>query len=186
MTENLTNEDISTTEQVTTTPAEVKIPEHMIPKSRLDEVLGKNRELESRLAAVEKNAKDNVANMLKEQGKFKELYEQTLKELAEAQPLAIQAHESERTLQMVLQAQTDELPEHLRVLVPEALSTQQKLEWLARNKTLLIKPKAFDIGAGRTGGGAPEGADLKLTEEELTIAKNFGLTPEEYVKYKDK
>ena len=157
--------------------------EHMIPKSRLDEVLGKNRELESRLAAIEKASKDATAAVLKEQGKFQELYDQTLKELAETKPLAAVAVESERTLKMVLDAQVEELPEHLRGLIPDELTTQQKLAWLSKNKAMLLKPKAFDIGAGKTGGGAPEGS-TELTAEELQTAKSFGYTPEEYAKYK--
>ncbi len=72
----------------------------------------------------------------------------------------------------------------MRGLVPDELSTQQKLQWLSKNKALLVKPKPVDIGAGKQGGGAPVG--VELTQEEIQIAKSFGMSPDDYAKHKIK
>jgi phage I-like protein len=45
-----------------------------------------------------------------------------------------------------------------------------------------MKAEPFDIGAGKRG-VKPEKTP-ELTPEELQAAKHFGMTPEEYAKYK--
>jgi hypothetical protein len=81
-----------------------------------------------------------------------------------------------------LDAQIAELPEDFRDVVPDGLSTKQKLDWLAKNKSKFMKAEPFDIGAGKRG-VKPEKTP-ELTPEELQAAKHFGMTPEEYAKYK--
>ena len=159
-----------------------KNAEHMIPKSRLDEEIAKRKELEGRLSAAEQAGREAEEKRLKEMQDYKTLYESTAKELADVKPRAAVAEESERILRGVLEAQVAELPENVRDMVPEALTTQQKLEWLSKHRAQMMKPKAPDIGAGKKGGGAPEGAEL--TPDELAVAKKFGYTAEEYAKYK--
>jgi len=158
--------------------------EHMIPKSRLDEVLESNRKLQEKLATTEKERQDQLEAQLKEQGKWKEIAEQRAKEMADLKPKAEQADAIEATLKDVLASQIAELPETMRGLVPDELSTQQKLQWLSKNKPLLVKQKPVDIGAGKQGGGQPAG--VELTAEEQEFARNFGVKPEEYAKFKFK
>ena len=159
-----------------------KNKEHMIPKSRLDEVLAKNKELNDRLAAIEKAQTLAEEKRLAEANNFKELYEKQKVELEGLKPKAGAADEYEKTLQSVLETQVAELPETMRGLVPEEMSTNQKLTWLAKNKPLLLKKEPFDIGAGKNGGGNISASTL--TQEELTLAKKAGMTAEEYAKYK--
>lgn len=169
--------------QVSPAPS-AKPDEHMIPKSRLDEVLESNRKLQERLEAAERERQEQLEAQLKEQGKWKEIAEQRAQEMAQLKPKAEQADAIEATLKDVLAAQVAELPENLRGLVPDELTTQQKLHWLSKNKPLLLKPKPVDIGAGKQGGGMPDGGTL--TAEELEAARQFGMTPDEYAKYKTK
>jgi len=158
--------------------------EHMIPKSRLDEVLESNRKLQEQLTRTEKERQEQLEAQLKEQGKWKEIAETRAQEMAALKPKAEQADVIEATLKDVLTSQIAELPEAMRGLVPDELNTQQKLQWLSKNKALLVKPKPVDIGAGRQGGGAPEGNDL--SPEEIATAKAFGIKPEDYAKNKFK
>ena len=155
-------------------------PEHMIPKSKYDEVNEKRKNLETRLAEMEKANKEAEEKRLIEKEDFKKLYEDTRRELESLRPKAAVAEESERTLRAVLDAQVSDLPESVRDMVPEG-TTSYKLEWLAKHKAKLIKPAPYDIGAGRTGGGAPD--MVTLTPEKIQTAKNFGVKPEEYAKY---
>src|SRR3972149_7309593 len=159
-----------------------KSDEHMIPKSRLDEVLEQNRKLQEQLATTEKERQDQLEEQLKEQGKGKEIAEQRANDLAKLKPKAEQADAAETTLKEVLTSQIAELPEPMRNLVPADLTTQQQLAWLAKNRSLLVKSKPVDIGAGKKGGEPPE--NLDLTPEEIEYAQKFGVKPEEYAKFR--
>jgi ribonucleoside-triphosphate reductase len=159
-----------------------KNKEHMIPKSRFDEVNNAKKDLEARLAAIEKAQKDSEEQRLIEANKYKELYEQAKAEAEGLKPKASIAEESEKVLQSVLESQINEIPEHFRTLVPEGLTTNQKLTWISLNKNVLMKEKGIDIGAGKQGGGSPDIASL--TPEELAEAKKHGITAEEYAKFK--
>lgn len=158
--------------------------EHQVPISRLNEEIGKRKAMEERLALLEQASKDAETKRLKETEDYRKLYEDAEKELSTIKPRAAIAEESEKTLRTVLESQVAELPENMRGLIPAELSTQQQLQWLSKNKGLLIKPKPQDIGAGKTGGGAPAGTDL--TPEEIEVARQFGVKPEDYAKYKFK
>ena len=161
-----------------------KPDEHMVPISRLNQEIEKRKAMEERLAVLEKANKESEVKRLKETEDYRALYEKTEKELSEVKPKAAIAEESEKTLRSVLESQIAELPENMRSLIPAELTTQQQLSWLSKNKPLLVKPKAVDIGAGKQGGAAS--ATLDLTPEELDFAKNFGITPEDYAKNKFK
>jgi ribonucleoside-triphosphate reductase len=157
--------------------------EHMIPKSRFDEVNEAKRKAEERLAKIEADQKIETEKRLIEQQEYQKLAETRGKELADLQPKAAKVDAMEKTLVEVLTAQVAELPEDKRGLIPDELSTQQKLNWLAKNAAILKAPAAIDVGAGRH--GADSGVDVKsLTPEELATAKQYHMTPEEYAKFK--
>jgi small-conductance mechanosensitive channel len=159
-----------------------KQDEFMIPKSRFDEVNKERQALAEKLSTIEAAQKAETEKRLQEQSQFKELAEKRGAELVEAKAKADQVDAYEYTLQKVLDAQIEALPEDKRTLVPEALTTQQKLDWLAKNAAILKAPAAFDIGAGKKGGDQKMQVDL--TPEEVQIARQFGLTLEEYAKNK--
>lgn len=157
--------------------------EHMIPKSRFDEINTKAKKLEDELRKIEEERQKEIEERLVEQQQYKELAEKRGKDLAELQAKAQKVDAYEQTLTAVYEASLQELPEDMRDLVPEELSIQQKLNWLSKNKARLLKPISPDLGAGKRGGGGS--SDAKLTPEEADIAKRFGMTPEEYAKYKE-
>jgi hypothetical protein len=165
-------------------PAEAQKTEHMIPKTRLDEEIQKRKDAEARATALEAEKNSQLETQLAEQGKYKELAEERNNKIAELQPKADKLEEYEKTLLDVLESQIKEIPEEFRGMVPEALSTQQKLNWIAANKSKLMKSQPFDIGAGKRGGtdGKPT---LELTEEEKATAKRFGVPLDEYAKFKN-
>lgn len=182
MAEPTSTNPTTTPNQTQPAPDAVKPEEHMVPKSRLDEVLKAKKEMEDRLLAIEKAQKESEEKRMIEQQKYQELAETRQKEIEALRPKAAIAEESEKTLTSVLTVQISEIPESLRQLVPDQLTTIQKLEWIAKNKAVLLKPKGPDLGGGRQGGSAPSTADL--APEEIETAKRYGMTPEEYAKYK--
>jgi phage I-like protein len=167
-------------------PAPSAIPdapaEHMIPKSRLDDVLAKLDAAQKKADALEKAQQDADRKRLEEANEYKKLYETTQTELSSLKPKAEQVDAYEKTLTEILEAQVAELPDEFKDVVPDGLSTKQKLDWLAKNKSKFMKAEPFDIGAGKRGTRAPEG--VKLTDEEMQAAKHFGMSPEEYAKFK--
>lgn len=64
---------------------EQKQEEHMIPKSRFDEVNNRAKEAEKKLAALESEKAEQEKKALEESGKFKELYEKEQAEKARLQ-----------------------------------------------------------------------------------------------------
>lgn len=164
--------------------ANTKNSEHMIPKSRLDEEITKRKELETRLADLEKTSKEAETKRLQEQNDYKTLFENANKELATLRPKAVIADESQKTMEGLLESQVASIPEAMRSLIPERLSVSEKLDYIAKNQALLSKQPAFDINAGKNGGSG--GSLPELTAEEQEVAKRFGYSQEDYAKNKEK
>lgn len=166
-------------------PAEAKkTEEHLIPKSRLDDEIQKRKDLEKRLAAMEKAHNEAETKRLKEQEDFKTLYEKAAAELADAKPKAEKLDAFEATLKDALSSAIEEIPPERRGLIPEELSTEAQLRWISKNRVLLAKAQPFDIGAGRKGGDAPKAEEL--SEEEKAFALRTGVSFEDYAKNKKK
>jgi len=145
--------------------------EHMIPKSRFDEV---NAELRKIKQAQTQAAKAQEAAALKaaeEQGEYKKLYEQMSQKMAEAQR---RAEELERQQLQAKVAQT--------VGIPPALATRlvgATEEELTADATALLaslpKPQAPNINAA-PGAGATPRTDLGMPVEEF--AAIYGVNPQ--------
>ena len=166
----------------TPTPPVAETPGRTVPLSDLLEERKKRQDAEARATTLEKESQDRLTAQLIEQGKYKDLADQRAEKLAELQPKADQIDAYEATLKKVLDAQVAAIPEDRRALLPEALTTQGQLDWIAKNAAILKAPTAFDIGAGRQGGG--EDNKVKLTPEEHAMAVKGGMTDEEYAKFK--
>jgi len=158
-------------------------PENMIPKSRLDEVIAQRDAATKKAEALERAQQEAEKKRLEEANQYKELYEKTQAELSSLKPKAEQVDTYEKTLQDILAAQVAELPEDYRDVVPDGLTTQAKLDWLAKNKSKFMKAEPFDIGAGKRGTKPDKSAEL--TAEERAVAQRFGMSDEEYAKAKN-
>ncbi len=164
-------------------PATQSAPaEHMIPKARLDEVLSKLEAAQKKSDALEKAQQEAEKKRLEESSQYKELYEKTQAELTSLKPKAEQVDDYEKTLGELLTAQVAELPAEFQDVVPDGLTTKQKLDWLSKNKSKFMKAEPFDIGAGKRGTKADK--KIELTPEEKEMAAKYGMTEEAYAKYK--
>ena len=157
--------------------------EHMIPKSRFDEINQRLQDAEKKTKALEKSLQDTEKKRLKEQEDYKALYEGAEGELADLKPKAERLAIYEATLKETLETAIAEIPESKRSLIPSEYSVDQQLKWISQNRALLSKASAVDQGAGNRGGGESTAADL--TPDELQIARDWGMKPDEYAKYKD-
>ena len=171
-------------DSVQDTSAETKnTAEHMIPKSRFDEINQKLNDATKRAEALEKAAQDAETKRLKESDDFKALYEKSEAELSSLRPQAEKLGVYEKTLQETLDESILAIPEDKRSLIPEELTVDQKLKWINRNRAHLSKAQPMNVGAGVRGGGESS-TTADLTHEEMQMARAFGVSPEEYAKNK--
>ena len=161
-----------------------KTEEHMIPKARLDEEIQKRRDLEKRLDAMEKASREAEERRLKEANDYKSLYEKTVAEYEEIKPRAQQVDNYQATIEEMLVAELATIPEDRRTLIPDELSADAKLRYISRNRALLSKIAPSSVAAGIRGG--LESKSVELTPEEHQMAVDYGMSDEEYAKYKNK
>lgn len=155
--------------------------ENMVPQSRLNEMAEKNRLLQERLNATEKERQEQLEKQLAEQGKWKEIAEQRANELAGMKPKADLVDEYETVLKEQLAAEIETLPDDFKDVIPDGLSTKDQLRWLAKNKSKFLKAEPFDIGAGKT--GVKPTKKVELTPEQKEMARQYGVSEEDYAKY---
>lgn len=161
-----------------------KKEEHMIPKSRLDEVLDRELKAKERADELERKLIEVEKQQLEATNNYKQLYENSQAELAKVKPIAGTVEESTKALGLVLAAQVLEIPETHRALIPSELPVVKQLEWIAKNKTLLSKTRPTDIGVGSGSFSEDNSAAPVLSEEEAAFARSYGMKPEEYIKNK--
>jgi len=158
-----------------------KTEEHMIPKSRMDELNQKLKDEKMRADALEKAAIDKEEQALKDDKKYKELYEKSLAQVNKLKPQAEALEAAEETLSSVLEAQIAQIPEDKRGLIPTYGTTEERLAYIGANGDLLRKADAFDIGASSKGGKKQKDS-VVLTEEQKAMAKKTGVPEDEYAK----
>lgn len=151
--------------------------EHMIPKSRYDDANKKYQDEKKRADALEKANKESADAQLKEKEDFKTLYEQAQGTITELKPKAEIVDQAEETLKEVLTSQVEQIPEDRRQLIPTELSTKKQLDWISKNRALLLKPSATDIGAGKKGGS--EDTKTKITPAIQKGIDAFNLSQEQ-------
>jgi hypothetical protein len=116
--------------------ADPKKQENMIPQSRLNEIIRERDEARQKAADSDKKLQDAETKRLQETNDYKALWEKAQTELSAVAPKAAQVDAYEKTLGDLLHSQIAEMPEDRRGLVPAALSTQQKLDWISANRLI--------------------------------------------------
>ncbi|MDF2010203.1 hypothetical protein [Priestia megaterium] len=132
--------------QTETTP-EVKTEAKpiMIPKERFDEVNGKYKELSGQLSEMQK-AKEAMEQQLAEMQKANETTSSSIQQTTEK--LEGQVKQYETLIGEMVTTKLQAIPEDMHDLIPEGLSTEQKLAWInkAEGKGLFKKQKTVEIG----------------------------------------
>jgi len=153
--------------------------EHLIPKSRFDEVNQKFSDEKKRADALERQAIEKEEQALKDDKKYKELYEKSLGTINTLKPKADALEVAEETLKAVLDAQIAQIPEEKRVLIPEYGTVEERLKYISVNGDLLRKAEPFDIGASSRGGKSDK-KSVVLTDEQKQMAKKLNISAEDY------
>jgi hypothetical protein len=123
------------------------------------------------------------AAALVEQGKYKELYENAVKERDALKPHEERAQALEAKIRATNEARIKRIPEAMRSVIPADYTPDKLSEWLDANEALLTKPSSspLDGGKGGDGGGQPP---VKLEGLDRELAAAAGLTDADYVKFK--
>jgi hypothetical protein len=112
--------------------------EHMIPKSRFDEVNNQFKEMQNQLNEINKVKEIEEFEVKKQKGEFENLYKETASELEIYKKFYMESSERVTQLEMVIQTMVDSeleaVPEDMRDLVPESFSAEQKLQWITSAK----------------------------------------------------
>lgn len=142
--------------------------EHMIPKSRFDEINAELKRYKAEQSKLAKAQEEQARKAAEEQGKFKELYEEAQRKIAEAET---------RAKQLEMQALRAKVAK--TVGIPDVLAnrlvgeTEEELE--ADAKTLLAtlpKPQAPNINANSGPGATPSSNGVPDKETLLALGLN--------------
>jgi hypothetical protein len=125
-----------------------------------------------------KAAEQQQAATLAEQGKYKDLYEQTSAKLAELTPLQERMAALTETTTAANARRIEALPVAMRSLVPEYDDPFKVAAWLDANAAILGKSPLPSLD-GRAGqGGQP--APVVVTDDEVAaFASKYGLRPQD-------
>jgi hypothetical protein len=117
---------------------------------------------------------------------------ETIAKEKEAEAARLKAFEERATnLEKMFRASNEEriktIPDNKKNLVlplVDVMPPEKLQEYLNANPDLFVKQPAPDYDAGAGAGGSGGGHAVKLTPEELAMAKRIGVTPEEFMKAK--
>jgi len=135
------------------------------------------------LADLKKKVDAEEVERLKKQGEYQSLAERLQTEVQNLTPHRDRVVALEEILKATNATRVKRIPEHLQSFVPD-MTPENLSKWLDANETKLTTPPAPNLNAGAGGGGGGGNIASQLTAEELAIAKQSGLTPEQYAKQK--
>ncbi|MZP28694.1 hypothetical protein GTO91_03040 [Heliobacterium undosum] len=135
-------EETQVQEQQTTAPEapatkepEGKPQEHLIPKSRFDEVNTKYKDVQGKLDQLLAERDTQAKKTKEQQGKFEELYKTAADELTKTKDgyktASSRVEQLESVINGLLEAKLEGIPKDFHDLVPGNLTPEAKLEWLA-------------------------------------------------------
>lgn len=168
---------VTTTAQPAPPPAEAQntdtAREHMIPKSRFDEVNTALADLRRKEQEREQQARQETERRAKEQGQYKELVEAKERELGELKPRVETLQERVKSFETVMETQVKArltaLPEEIRAMLPQG-DVLAQFDWLAKAEAAAAK-LARERSPGTPVGPRGTGAMPALTPEADAVAR---------------
>jgi hypothetical protein len=157
--------------------------EHMIPKTRFDEVNQAKLAAEAKLKEFQDAQAAAEQARLTEQGQFKTIAEQARQEADALKPFKERAEAYEKAFRASNDARIARVPEAMRSLIPTTLPPHEVSAYLDANWELLTATRAPDLDAG-AGGGSGGGTQVQVTEADkqqaaAANAQGYKLTPEQ-------
>jgi predicted nuclease with TOPRIM domain len=171
-TKNAVPNDVS---DKSTAPAQ----EHMIPKSRFDEVNQNFKEMKAQLDAILAEKAEQERKVQEEQGQFQELYKSASDQLNEfktkTEQFETRAKELEGVIGQLLEAKLSDIPEEFHDIIPDNLGAEQKLAWIERAQTKgLFGAKAQSPIGESTNPGNSQAIDLSKLNPLQLLKAGYG------------
>ncbi|MBC9786285.1 hypothetical protein H1S01_17645 [Heliobacterium chlorum] len=126
--------------------------EHLIPKSRFDEINTKYKDVQTQLEQLQAERDQQSKKAKEQQGKFEELYKTTADELAKTndgyKATNSRVQQLESVINGLLEAKLEGIPKDFHDLVPGNLTPEARLEWLtaAEKKGLFGQKQEQPVG----------------------------------------
>src|SRR5690606_6377506 len=121
--------------------------EIMIPKERFDEVNVKYKEVAGQLTELQK-AKQDMEAQLEEIKKAEEAKKASVAEVTTKLEEQVKSYQS--VIESMVEAKIQTIPEDMQDLIPEGLTTEQRLSWLNKaDEKGLFKKKVAQVEIGK-------------------------------------
>lgn len=162
-------------------PEEQKQQEHMIPKSRFDEINEKYKGLQAQLDSMQDEKQQAEVKAKEEDGEFKTLYETTSQEFAEFkkqfESVETQKQELEGVISELLTSKLKSVPAEYHELIPENLTVSQKLAWVdkAEQKGMFSTRKVEEPIGGATNPSINTKVDANKLNGIQKLTMGYGL-----------
>lgn len=110
--------------------------DHMVPRSRLNEVNNNYKTVKEQLDKILKEKEDSELEDKKKQGEYQTLYEEAAGKLktyeTDRESTKTRMESLEGVLNSMLSSKLEAIPEDFHDLIPENLSPEQKLDWVSK------------------------------------------------------
>lgn len=135
---------------------------------------------------AERKRQAEEAARLEADAKWQEAAQAYKKQLDELTPKAQRADEAYNFLQEMASRRIAALPKHFQSLV-DPNDPIKALTWLEANAAVVSLPAPVPTDAGTQGDRSQQAVSVgKLTSDELALAKQAGMTPEQFAQYKQR
>ncbi len=158
--------------------------EHMIPKSRFDEVNDELKQLREQVRTQQTDAQTREQERLVKQGEWQTIAETEKKRSSELEPKAARAEVLEKAIAEGNRQRVERIPEANRSLIPADYPPERLSAYLDANWERLVGKVAPNIDAGAGGGSGTPPAPL--TAEEKVVAAATGMTEAQWNEAKKK
>lgn len=144
--------------------------EHMIPKSRFDEVNNKFKDMQTQLNTLLNEKQEAEQKQKEESGQFQELYQTQKTEFDTVKQSVTQLETRNQELEAVvgnlLESKLKDVPETLHKLIPSNYSVVEKLNWLIEAESTGVFGTKVNTPIGeQTNGNANQ--QLTMTKDEF-------------------
>lgn len=160
-------------------PADPKPNEHMIPKSRFDEVNNNYKTVKDQLDKILKQQEQEDLESKKKQGEFEKLYNETNEQLGtyknNYESTKSRVEVLEGIMNSMLNTKLESIPEEFHDLIPENLSPEQKLDWITKAETKgLFGSKKSDEPVGGPTNPGPQNTDFEKMNPMQLLSAGYG------------
>lgn len=151
--------------------------EHMIPKTRFDEVNQKFKDVQKQLDTLLAEREEATRKQKEKQGEFEDLYNKAKTDAeklkGESKGVKDRVEALEGVINGLLEVNLENVPEEFRDLIPDNLNPEQKLAWLnnAEKKGLFgSRKQETPIGEKTNPNNAHQGDISQLNPLQLLLA----------------